>query len=152
MSLAHPLNQSLNDPALAAEPTVTATAGPWQATASTNHRDRIGAELTELAVARATPGPGTVRAWADQFANQSRGLPDPVKLLEVDPSRDEAILRSTPNKTERRVDYYEVKMQGTSKASVKRYAATDGKRESIPFTITHEGLGRLVDDLAGSQK
>ena len=152
MTLAKNLRQALNDPTQSGEGTVAAAAGPWQATASTAHRDKVGAEINELTVERKDPGPGGVKAWADNFANRSRGLLEPLKVHEVDAARGEALVRSTPPaKEDGRTDYYEVKLQGTQKASVKRYRNEDGKRQDIPFALTHDSVGRLVDDLTGSQ-
>jgi hypothetical protein len=152
MTLAKHLNQALNDPANAGSDTVSASAGPWQATASTAHRDKIGAEINELTVERATSGPGNVKGWADNFADRSHGLLEPLKVIEVDNGRDEAMIRSSPpKKADGNTDYYEVKMQATEKASVKRYRHDGGGRQEIPFTLTHDGIRQLVDDLTGSQ-
>jgi hypothetical protein len=152
MTLAKNLRKALTDPATAGEGTVSAAAGPWQATAAAPHRDTIGAEVTEITVERKDPGPGNVHGWADNFAGKARGLLEPLKVLEVDKTRDEAVIRSNPpSKDGSQVDYYEVKMQGTKKASVKRYRNDAGQRQDIPFTLTHDGLGRLVDDLTGTQ-
>lgn len=154
MTLAKTLRQNLNDPSHGADGTVTAAAGPWQATASAPHRDKVGAEIQELTVERASPGPGTVKSWADQFAGSNTGLLEPLKVQEVDRGRDEALIRSSPpSKSDGNVDYYEVKMHGTQKASVKRYRATgDGTRQDVPFPLTHDSIGKLVDSLTESQK
>lgn len=154
MSLAKELRQNLNDPAQGSNGTVTAAAGPWQASVAAPHRDKIGAEVTELTVERTAPGPGSVKSWADSFAGSNTGLLEPLKVQEVDGGRDEALIRSSPpSKGDGNTDYYEVKMHGTQKASVKRYRAGDaGKREDIPFSLTHDSIGKLVDGLTGSQK
>jgi hypothetical protein len=152
MTLAKNLRKALTDPANAGEGTVSAAAGPWQATASAPRRDSIGAEVNEITVERNDAGPGTVHGWADNFAGKARGLLEPLKVLEVDKTRDEAVIRSNPpSKDGTQVDYYEVKMQGTKKASVKRCRNEGGQKQDIPFTLTHDGLGRLVDDLTGTQ-
>ncbi len=152
MTLAKNLKSQLNDPGGASSDTVSATSGPWQATATTAHRDKIGVEVKELVVERSAPGPGDVGTWAGNFADRARGLLEPLALQEVDKSGDAALVRSAPpSPSEGGADYYEVKMHGTQKASVKRYHAEGGKRQDVPFTLTHEGLGRLVDDLTGSQ-
>jgi hypothetical protein len=154
MTLSKELRQNLLDPTQGANGAVTAAAGPWQATAATPHRDKIGAEITELTVERATPGPGSVKSWADAFAGSNTGLLEPLKVQEVDAGRDEAIIRSSPPaKQDGGVDYYEVKMHGTQKASVKRYRGGEaGVRQSIPFALTHDSIGKVVDGLTGSQK
>lgn len=151
MTLAKNLRQSLADPATG--PSVSATDGPWTATAQSPHHDRIGAELDEFTVERATPGPGSVKSWADKFVGSNTGLLEPLKVQEIDGKRDEALIRSSPPSTQDAgADYYEVKLHGTQKASVKRYHAEGGKRESVPFPLTHDSIGKLVDGLTGSQE
>lgn len=155
MSLSKQLRQNLTDPAQGAGGSVTATAGPWQATAAAPHRDKVGAEITEITVERAAPGPGSVKSWADSFAGSNTGLLEPLKVQEVDAGRDQAIIRSSPPAKQDggAVDYYEVKMHGTQKASVKRYRGGEGTaRQSIPFALTHDSIGKVVEGLTGSQK
>ena len=95
-----------------------------------------------------------MKSWADSFAGSNTGLLEPLAVQEVDGHRDEALIRSSPpSKQDGNTDYYEVKMHGTQKASVKRYRATDvGKRQDIPFSLTHDSIGKLVDGLTESQK
>lgn len=154
MTLAKNLRQSLNDPSQGSAGRVSATDGTWTASAHTPHRDKIGAEIDELTVERSAPGPGSVKSWADNFAGSNTGLLEPLKVQEVDGGRKEALIRSSPpSKSDAGTDYYEVKMHGTQKASVKRYRANDaGKRDNIPFTLTHDGIEKLVDGLTGSQQ
>src|SRR6185295_2331709 len=94
MTLSKELRQSMADPATG--DAVSAAAGPWQATAVMPHRDKIGAEIKELTVERAAPGPGSVKSWADSFAGSNTGLLEPLKVQEVDGTRDEALIRSSP--------------------------------------------------------
>lgn len=154
MTPAKNLRQSLSDPNLGSSGSVSASAGPWTATANTPHRDKIGAEIDELTVERASPGPGSVKSWADRFTGTNiPGMLEPLKVQEVDAGKNEALIRSSPpSQNDAGTDYYEVKMHGTQKASVKRYHAEGGKRDPIPFTLTHDGIEKLVDGLTGSQK
>src|SRR5262245_43338030 len=111
MTLAKTLKGSLADPAQAGQGTVSAAVGPWSASATTAHRDKVGAEGKELTVERKDPGPGDVKAWADNFAGKARGLLEPLKVLEVDRKKDEALIRSSPPSQEgTQSEYYEVKM------------------------------------------
>lgn len=153
MTLAKTLRQNLNDPNQGIDSPVTASAGDWTANAHAPHRDKVGAEFDELTVQRSAPGPGSVKSWADRFSGSNTGLLEPLKVQEVDAVQDDALIRSSPpHRTDAGVDYYEVRMHGTEKASVKRYRAGDaGRRESIPFTLTHDGVEKLVDSLTGSQ-
>lgn len=154
MTLAKKLRQNLTDPAQGSAGTVSASDGPWTASANTPHRDKVGAEIDEITVERSAPGPGSVKSWADSYAGGNTGLLEPLKVQEVDSGLDQAVIRSSPPaKHDGNTDYYEVKMHGTQKASVKRYRAGEkGQRESIPFALTHDSIGKVVDGLTGSQK
>jgi hypothetical protein len=108
----------------------------------------------ELTLARTgnTPDGLTLRAWAEGVAKRATGLLEPLKLLEVDDARGEALLRSdSPAKKGEQVAYYEVKLFGTDRASVRRYVAsrTESGREQTAFALTHEVLAKLAGDIAG---
>ncbi|MCI0702430.1 MAG: hypothetical protein L0241_15210 [Planctomycetia bacterium] len=94
----------------------------------------------------------TLRNWAENIAKRASGLMEPLKVLEVDEARGEAVLRSdSPAKKGERVMYYEVRLFGLTTAIVRRFAATRtaGGREQIPFALTHESLAKLANDIVG---
>ena len=71
-----------------------------------------------MTLRRSTPLAGgdaaALRAWADRIAGRARGLLEPLKVIEVDAERDEAILRSdTPAAQGEDRFYYEVHLKGT---------------------------------------
>jgi hypothetical protein len=116
-----------------------------------DRNDELGTLAWEVALKRPAAA-GTVRAWADRCAEQVTGLPEPLKVLEVDADREEAVLRSS--KTTRRGDdryYYEVVLTGTTEARLRRYQAKATRRTQVTFPITHEALGRVVEGLAGNE-
>lgn len=127
----------------------------WDVALTADHNDVVGTLAWELTLARTADAPAglTVRAWADGIAARSSGLMEPIKLLEVDAARDEAILRSTaPSKKGDAVAYYEIRLHGTTKATVQRYQANrkaGTKREQVAFPVTHEALIKLINDIAG---
>lgn len=84
-------------------------------------------------------------------ADQARRLPDAlgvlgerVRAVEVDAMLGGAVLRSKP----RRQEYFEVRSDGRE-VSVERLRRGPEGRARVPFTLTREQLGRLVDDVGG---
>jgi hypothetical protein len=78
-------------------------------------------------------------------------LLETLKVVEVDRNRHEAVLRSEgPVQRANDLFYYEVHLQGTGAATVRRYRAFregHGRREQIGFALTHEALAKLTADL-----
>jgi hypothetical protein len=92
-----------------------------------------------------------LKGWADKVAGQVRGLLEPLRVIEVDDRRAEALIRSdepTVRKDERY--YYELRLNGGGSALVRRYCGTTevGRRRQVPFTLTHEAVAKLAADLA----
>jgi hypothetical protein len=116
-----------------------------QVTADRN--DELGTMAWELSIRRPAQSSETVRTWADRCAERVGAL-DPLKVLEIDQSRDEGMLRSA--KPSRRGDkqfYYELMLKGTTDAKLRRFQTRGAKREQVGFPITHEALGRVVDEI-----
>jgi hypothetical protein len=113
-----------------------------------DRNDELGTLAWEVSLKRPLQASESVRSWAERCAERVTGL-DPLALLEVDGSRDEAMLRSS--KPTRRGDsqyYYELMLKGTSEAKLRRYQATGTQRSQVAFPITHEALGRVVEGLS----
>jgi hypothetical protein len=94
----------------------------------------------------------TLKAWAADVADRVTGLLEPLKLVEVDDARGEALLRSeAPAQKGARVAYYEVRLFGPGRAVVRRFTAsrTESGREQTAFALTHEVLAKLAGDIAG---
>jgi hypothetical protein len=127
--------------------------GGWTAGLTADAADTLGCRAWEFTLARAGDAPAglTLRGWADAVAGRATGLMEPLKVYEVDESRQEALLRSTaPAKKGEAVLYYEVKLSGLNRAELRRYQAspTPGtKREQVAFTLTHEALAKLAGDV-----
>jgi|SRR5258708_7856124 hypothetical protein len=92
-----------------------------------------------------------LQAWADRAAQQVTSLLEGLRVIEVDPQRNEALLRtSTPASRDQRVSYFEVLLQGTKSATLRRFRAhhePGHRREQISFPLTHEALAKVVADL-----
>ncbi len=134
--------------------TVAAPETGWTAQLTADRADTLSGLVWELALTRTGPAPDglTLKAWAEAAAKRATGLLEPLKLLEADDARNEAVLRSeAPAKKGERVAYYEVRLFGTDRATVQRFAAdrTQSGREQIGFALTHEVLAKLAGDIAG---
>lgn len=128
----------------------------WAVHLTAEQSDSLGCRAWEYTLTRNGDAPAdlTLRKWADAIAARATGLMEPLKVLEVDEIRQEALLRSTTpaKKGEASVLYYELKLAGLNQADLRRYQAntTPGKsREQIAYTLTHEALAKLAGDIAG---
>lgn len=126
----------------------------WTITLSADKADTLSCLVWELTLARSGDAPKdlTLKSWAEGVATRVTGLLEPLRLLEVDDARGEALLRSdSPAKKGERVAYYEVRLLGTDRATVRRFAAsrTESGRDQIAFALTHEVLAKLAGDIAG---
>ncbi len=133
---------------------VTAPEAGWTVHLTADKADTLSCLVWELTLARTGEPPTglTLKAWAEGVAVRATGLLEPLKLLEVDDVRGEALLRSAaPAKKGERVAYYEVRLNGLDRAEVRRFAATrtESGREQVPFALTHEVLAKLAGDIAG---
>src|SRR5207244_339711 len=87
----------------------------WAVTLTADRCDDLGILLWEMTLRRtgAAPAGADLRAWADRAAARATGLLEPLKVVEVDGERREALLRSaTPTARGERRLYYEVLLKG----------------------------------------
>jgi len=151
MTLENTLRTKLAEPRPPDNPTVAVPHGGWTVTVKPQQQDSLGCALDELSAERAAPLPGDQKGWAERISRKATGLLEPLKLHEVDAARQTTILRSaSPTPKETGVHYYEVELNGMTKASVRRYeghAEPGHKREPVPFTLTYEGVAKLIGDI-----
>lgn len=127
----------------------------WNLQISADHNDRIGCLVWELSLTRENSSEASpdLRTWAKAIAGRVRGLREDLKLIEVDGTRNQAILRSEdPSAKGDSVQYYEISLTGSDSAAVRRFQANrklGSPREQIAFALTHETLASLVCDIAG---
>lgn len=128
--------------------------GGWDVRLTADKTDELACLVWELALVRTGDAPAglTLKEWAAGAAARVVGLLEPLKVLEVDEARGEALLRSTaPAKKGDQVSYYEVRLFGTHRAEVRRFVAdrTTSGRTQTAFALTHEVLAKLVGDVTG---
>lgn len=126
------------------------TAG-WAAVVVADAVDTIGGKLRELRVARTEPlaNPPSLEDQARGIARRVTGLLEPLRLVEIDSGRAVAQLRSdSPASHGGERQYYEVLRHASGDTTVARYQAAAGApRQQVPYTLTHEAIGKLVRDL-----
>jgi hypothetical protein len=125
----------------------------WQIAVTADRAESLGCRAIGVTVARPAFQPTTAEQlteWAVRSARRITGLLEPLKVIEVDAVRSEAILRSDPPATRgSSVQYYELVLTGTHSAALRRYQAdrTGGRREAIPYALTHETIAKIAEDL-----
>lgn len=126
----------------------------WSVRLAADRADSVGCLVWEFSLIRTSEPPAalTLAGWAAAIAARVGGLMEDLKVIEVDTTRDEALLRSddpTPRGDDRL--YYEVHLSGLTRAAVRRYKGnrTAGRREQVAFALTHEVLAKLAGDIAG---
>jgi hypothetical protein len=125
----------------------------WHVTVTADRSDGLGCLLWELNLQRDGSAGTDVQAWATRAAARISGLMEPLKVVEVDSSRQEAQLRSeSPLQRGDKRCYYELLLSGLGTATLRRYQSFNGngKREQMTFALTHEVLTKLVGDVAAS--
>jgi hypothetical protein len=134
-------------------PVADETSG-WAVNLTVDRYDDLSCALWEITVQRTkTPAATntlTLENWAKGIAAKVTGLLEPLQVVEIDPQRAEALIRSNqPTRRGEALYYYELLLKGTRQALVRRYQAPkqDGRREQIPFTLTHEVLAKFAADL-----
>jgi hypothetical protein len=124
----------------------------WTVTIAADRQDAIGCVSWEVGVTPTTAAdPATLAARAARVAGRVTGLLEPLRLLEVDAGRGEALLRSeSPARRGEALHYYEVVMAARGDATLRRYEARRdaGGRTQVPFALTHEVVAKLAGDLA----
>lgn len=127
----------------------------WAVRLAADRADSVGCLVWELSLSRTAEPPAglTLAAWAAGIADRVGGLMEDLKVIEVDTTRNEALLRSD-EPTARGNDrlYYEVHLTGLTRATVHRFKgsrAAVSRREQVPFALTHEVIAKLAGDIAG---
>lgn len=126
--------------------TVRVGQGGWTVEVEVTDADRLGVSVRGVRVRG--PERGDVVGQAQRLPEALGVLPDRVRPLEVDPALGGAVLRSrvrTPREGGAR-EYFEVRTDGRE-VSVEKLRAGPNGRAAVPFTLTREQLGRLVDDV-----
>lgn len=123
--------------------TVRADDGVVRAEVDVTDLDRLGVSVRGVRVRSHTKG--DLRGCVERLPDALDVLPEPVTPVEVDATLGGAVLRSQP----RRREFYEVRTDGQEVSVEKLRMGPDG-RAKVPFTLTREQLGRLVEGVGGA--
>ncbi len=129
--------------------------GGWTINLIVDRCDEVGCLVWELSLRCTQVSPGdSLPAWAERLPGRVTGLLEPLRVVEIDHLRGRAQLRShTPSQSDGKLYYYEVLLQGTNQATVRRYEALangNGQRTQVAFALTNEVLAKLVADLTSA--
>jgi hypothetical protein len=130
--------------------TLDAADAGWSVTVDAECADTVGCRVWEVSLSRPVPLTDDVQERAGRVAQRVTGLLEPLKLLELDAAKGTALLRSaTPKSTADGLAYYEILLKAGGSANVRRYESerAGGKRKQVGYTLTHEALAKLADDL-----
>lgn len=120
----------------------------WTVSITADRCEGLGCQLWEVAVRRPPAEPPLdLHVWAQRLEQANTGLLELFKLIEIDASRQIAQLRSeAPAHRGEHLQYYELIMEAQGAATLRRYQSQygNGKRDQIPFVLTHEVLARLA--------
>ena len=125
----------------------------WEIAIAADQAESLGCRVTELTLSRPAQGATTaaqLTEWAVRSARRVTGLLEPLKVIEIDVARSEAILRSDPPSTRgQRVQYYDLLLHGLHSATLRRYQGDrkGSRRKSVPFALTHEVIAKVAEDL-----
>lgn len=130
-------------------------ASGWAVVLTTEQADALSSRYWDVTLHPMAPvalDPAGLRAKAEAVAAKVSGLMEPLRVIECDVTRMEAILRSDePTVRGQKRNHYELRLDGKRRATLQRFQAErdpTAKREQVPFALTHEVLGHFVDDLA----
>lgn len=152
MTLDGKLLENLNSwrPAGLGPHTLTATAEQGRVHLEAEQVDTLAIALRIVDV---MPTPRTAAPLADRaaaVAARVAGLLEPLKVIEIDGGRGEALLRSdVPAHVGNDRLYYELLLEASGRATMRRWRGsleTTG-RQAVPFTLTREVIQKLVADL-----
>jgi len=161
MTLEEAVLQKLTDwrPADGRQTLIVADEGAgWTAAISADRSDALGCRVWEMTLRRGLPAAAddvaALHSWAERVTEQVKGLHEPLKVVEVDDTRGQALLRSQePARRGGQLFYFEVILSGVRAAELRRYRAAfngEARREQIAFVLTHETLARLSADLTAN--
>lgn len=126
----------------------------WTVEVDADRVESLGCRLNGLAVVRAEPradDDAAVEAAARRAASRVTGLMEPLRFIEIDRLRHVALVRSDAPPTKGNdVHFYEVRFEGMNRIAVTRQQAAKSSpaaKRAVPFTLTHEAIAKLVDDL-----
>jgi hypothetical protein len=110
--------------------------------------DRFGCQIECFHLRRLGDPDEILSTRAHHLTDQATYLFENLRLVECEPERERALVRSaTVQNAGNSIGYYEADLHG-DQVDFARFVRSRGhRREKIPFILTKEAMARLVDDL-----
>jgi hypothetical protein len=124
----------------------------WNVSLIAERRDDLGCLVWELALRR-QPGAGDLEVWAKGVVERTLALVERFSVYEIDPTRNQGLLRTIPTQRHGHKLYFEVHLHGLGSMTLRRFQTpeqTGQRREQVAFALTSETLARLVGELTGA--
>jgi len=133
-------------------PEVTIRRPGGRLTLRTSDADRLGVLVTSLEIhnVEGRLPARTLHRRLEQMAERIVYLPERLVLVEHDPMRTGALMRSaSPRWSGPDRAYFELRVERSREASFRRFRQPPGseEREAVPFLLDRTTLARLADDL-----
>ncbi len=124
----------------------------WVVQLTADRCDELSCKLWEVTVKRSQPAENLkLQDWAQQIPDKIHGLADSLKVLEVDNQQQQALIRSeSPFQKEERLFYFEVVLQDTTTATLRRFQGSHEAyniREQVSFVLTKEMVVNVIEAL-----
>jgi len=123
--------------------TIEASSGGIQVKADIADVDRLGVVIDRVEV---TTDSGNIEQRAARLVKQVRPDGQRLRAIEVDNRLGGGMLRTSPLKTNGG-RFYEIDLNETGGVLTRHRKDAEGQRHAEQFTMTREGLGRLVEDI-----
>lgn len=142
MSLKEVLDEALDAHEGSGE--VHAADGEHSATLDVEQVGPIGIRIRKLCVKRP---PLDVGEAAEAYPERMRALGEPLKPIEIDRRLGGTTLRTKPESM-RNGEFFDVEVRSDGQTGIRRLKVDEaGDRREIPWSMTRDQLGRLLDDL-----
>ncbi len=125
--------------------TITVDTEGRRATIHVVDSDRFSVVVDRLRVEDRAGGSGKVQQRAERLSERVKPEGRAMRPTEVAPDLGGAILRTAPREKTR--EFYQLEIDSSGAGLSKHRVGSDGKRQTEPFTLTREELGRIVDDM-----
>lgn len=153
MKLRDDFLQDLNSLVGQANQQVCATDGPRTLKCQVLQCDPLGAAISDLVLETgelASADIAKLESASKSLCQRVTYLLEPISPIEIDATGCVVQMRSNPpHKDDNGLKYYELTLRQGGSVSLVRYEKQPGNsRLPVPATLTHEVLGRLVEDFS----
>ena len=118
--------------------------------------DGVGCAIAEIecrAIGRA-PAAKDLARYANDLCKRINYLMEPLRVVEFDPNAGALVLSEKPRRKGESVGYYHLHAKPTGTTVLRRVELNQAAKRRVfsPFSLTHEQLEQLVEDLVDLQR